>query len=276
MARIVVTTMSLLAVALAAGLLVWLRAARHSPPVWIEDAPLQQRLAEAVRVTAALLAGSVIAGLLVAGFGGRLLMRLIAVTSDDGAQGRLTEADEVVGQVTAGGTVFFVFFAAAFGVLGGLGFFLFRRWLPSRSIPAGLIVAGIGAGVLARPTDLLNPDSIDFEILGPRWLAALLALALIAGLGALGAVLIDTFLKYWPTPALTLKGLAGLVPLLPLVGFGAGAIVLLPMIATKTAIRPGRLISETSTIAKTLPLLLLAAGTIGWLWTLTSAIQITR
>ena len=32
-----------------------------------------------------------------AGAGGRLVMRLLAVTAGDGAQGRITEADQVVG-----------------------------------------------------------------------------------------------------------------------------------------------------------------------------------
>ena len=35
----------------------------------------------------------------------RLIMRLLAVTAGDDAQGRLTEADEVVGEIDLGGTV---------------------------------------------------------------------------------------------------------------------------------------------------------------------------
>ena len=41
-------------------------------------------------------------------------MRLLAVTAGDDAQGRITEADQVVGQITAGGTVGFVVFTALF------------------------------------------------------------------------------------------------------------------------------------------------------------------
>ena len=54
--------------------------------------------------------GGVVGGLLAAGAGGRLAMRLMAVTAGDGAQGRITEADEVVGEITVGGTVGFVVF----------------------------------------------------------------------------------------------------------------------------------------------------------------------
>ncbi len=272
--EIIVTIICCLALAVAGLVLLRLGDRRRSPPRWVEGAGPRQRLGEAVRVTSALLAAGLASGILVAGFGGRLLMRLIAASSDDSATGRLTEADEVVGEITAGGTGFLVLLGGGLGVLGGLGYFLFRRWLPARSVPAGLVVAGIGAGILARPSDLLNPASIDFVILGPRWLAALLALALIAGLGAVGGVLIDTFVDRWPTPAFSLRGVAGLVPLAPLIGFGALGLILAPLVAAKTAIRPGRFIGETSPVARLLPSLFLVAGATGWLWTLTSAIQI--
>ena len=53
-------------------------------------------------------------------------MRIIGATSDEAAaQRRLTEAGEVVGVVTGGGTVFFVFLGAGIGLLGGLGYFVF-------------------------------------------------------------------------------------------------------------------------------------------------------
>ena len=42
-------------------------------------------------------------GIPVAGAGGRLGMRLLAATAGDAAQGRMTEADEVVGRITIGG-----------------------------------------------------------------------------------------------------------------------------------------------------------------------------
>ena len=47
------------------------------------------------------------AGITVLGTGGRLAMRLLALTAGPAAQGRLTEADEVVGEITVGGTLGF-------------------------------------------------------------------------------------------------------------------------------------------------------------------------
>src|SRR5438132_336198 len=55
-------------------------------------------------------------GLVAAGAGGRLVMRLLAVTAGAPAQGRITEAEEVVGRITVGGTIGFIIFV---GLLGG-------------------------------------------------------------------------------------------------------------------------------------------------------------
>src|SRR4051812_39756273 len=54
------------------------------------------------------------AGVLVAGAGGRLIMRLLALTADERSQGLETEAEEIVGRITTGGTVSFVVFTALF------------------------------------------------------------------------------------------------------------------------------------------------------------------
>ena len=273
MAKVVVTLFSLAGVLTAGLLVVWLRATERPPAMGSDGDGLAGRLGETVRGAAAAAAGGTLAGLLVAGFGGRLMMRIIGATSDDAAaQRRLTEAGEVVGVVTGGGTAFFVFFGAALGLLGGLAYFLVRRWLPDRSVTAGLVAAGIGAGVLARPTDLLNPESIDFEILEPRWLSVVLALLLIVGLGVVGGVLIDSFTQRWPPPALTFKGVAGLVPLVVLLGLGPGAVIVAAVLAVKTVVRPGRL-SAGRDVTRIASALLIAAGAVGWLWTLIAAAQ---
>lgn len=236
---------------------------------------LGTRVSEAARTTSAALAGGVLGGLLVAGFGGRLLMRAVAVTSDDAAQGRLTEADEVVGRVTAGGTVFLVVFIGLFsGIVGALAVLLLRRFLPRRSWIAGLVVAGAVGGFLARPIDLLNPESIDFEILGPRWFAAALGVALIAGVGIVGAELIDTFTRRWPAPTLSPAGLAGLLPLLLLGALGPGLLVAVPVLTIRALARPGRFISDSSPLMSALATAVMVAGTIGWLWIMAAAIQI--
>lgn len=82
------------------------------------------------------LSGSAAVGLLVggviAGVGGRLAMRLLAVTSDDRLRGRITDDDEVVGEITMGGTSGFIIFMALSGAVLAMLYVLVRRWLPSR------------------------------------------------------------------------------------------------------------------------------------------------
>jgi len=69
---------------------------------------------------------------------------------------------------------------------------------------AGLLIAGVGgcffmrvvgADSLARPLDLLAPESIDFEILGPLWLAVGFAVGLIMLLGTATCVLADRWVQ---------------------------------------------------------------------------------
>ena len=61
------------------------------------------------------LTAGVLAGITIIGAGGRLAMRLLAVTAGDDAQGRITEAREVVGDITLDGTIGFVLFNGIFG-----------------------------------------------------------------------------------------------------------------------------------------------------------------
>lgn len=127
-----------------------------------------------LRVMAASLWSGVIAGLLVPGLGGRLLMRITAATSAPSVQGRLTEAGERIGEITLGGTVGFLLFV---GLLGGLTaavvYPFVRRWLPRSAGWAGLVVAGPLLGIVGV-ADPLSPRNIDFLLLTPRWLAVLL------------------------------------------------------------------------------------------------------
>ena len=77
--------------------------------------------------------GGVVGGLLAAGAGGRLAMRLLGATAGDRAQGRITEADEVVGEVTVGGTIGFIVFGGLFaGLVCAVIYLLLRKWLPRR------------------------------------------------------------------------------------------------------------------------------------------------
>jgi hypothetical protein len=173
-ANVVVSVLGIAGVAVG-GVFAW-RSRRA--PLLAEGRPIVDSSGRAaldgLRTLAVATTAGVVAGVLVPGLGGRLVMRILGATSGDAAQGKLTEADEVVGEITAGGTIAIVIFVGLFGgILAALGFVLVRRWLPTTAGPAGLI-----AGILLLGTigvgDAMSPDNVDFAILRPTWLAVTL------------------------------------------------------------------------------------------------------
>ena len=186
---------------------------QHAPTPDLTPRPRAAgRALEGVRRASAALGAGFIGGVIAFGLPGRLLMRVLAVTSPD-ANGRLTEADEIVGRVTTGGTAFLVLLLSAVGVAGACGMVLLRDWLPARTIAAGAVCAGIGGGLLAVPSGLLDPANRDFRILSPTWLAVGLCLGLVV-VGSLAvAVIADVVVPRWPRPSLTIRGVLGLAPL---------------------------------------------------------------
>ena len=143
-------------------------------------------------VTVAVTAG-LGAGLLVAGAGGRLAMRLLAATAGDGAQGRVTEADEIVGRITVGGTISFVVFVGLFfGFATGILYMLLRRWLPAGRL-GGLAYGGLLLVVAGTRIDPLRSGNPDFDIVGPGWLALAVFSAIVLTHGMLVAALAARF-----------------------------------------------------------------------------------
>ena len=123
----------------------------------------------------------VLTGLFVAGPGGRLVMRLLAATSPE-AQGRLTEAEAVVGDITVGGTVFFVVFMSIGAAGIGLLYVVLQPALPRGLFGGALFGAGLLV-VFGSTIDPLRSDNPDFDIVGPGWLAivAFTTLAIASG-----------------------------------------------------------------------------------------------
>ena len=111
------------------------------------------------------------AGALVTGPAVRLIMRLLAATAGDGAQGGLTEAKEVVGNIDFGGTMALYLFGGILpGLLSGAVYVLVRRLLPAGR--AGGFTFGVLHLLLAATRiDPLRPNNSDFHLVGPGWLA---------------------------------------------------------------------------------------------------------
>ena len=163
----------------------------------------------------ALLSGA--AGILAAGAGGRLVMRLLAVTAGAAAQGQITEAQEIVGRITVDGTIGFVVFTGLFfGPVSGAAYLLLRRWLPAGR--AGGLAFGalllVVAGTRLEPLRRGNPD---FDLVGPGWVSVVAFTMLVVFHGALVAALAGRLSRAVPLLAARPGAFAVHAPLLLLV-----------------------------------------------------------
>ena len=201
------------AMVVAAVLAVRLRHTRWIPSPLSGREPFGERLAVTVGRAGGMLIGASLAGVLTIGAGGRLMMRVLAATSSDDVQGLRTEADEIVGQVSVGGSVFLILIVGIGGAVIGLALFsAFRRWLPDRSLAAGLVGVSIGAGLLVRPAGLLSSTNTDFTLLTPVALAVAFCLATLALFGATFGVLVDRLAARWPRPGWSVQGVVSVLP----------------------------------------------------------------
>jgi hypothetical protein len=124
-----------------------------------------------VRGAALGLTGGFWAGLLVTGPAVRLAMRLLAVTGGDDAQGRITEAEEVVGAISLDGTIGLVLFGGVLpGLISGVIYVVLRRLLPVGWL-GGVAFGALHLLVAATRLDPLRPDNRDFDLVGPGWLS---------------------------------------------------------------------------------------------------------
>lgn len=184
-----------------------------------------------------------IAGVLAAGAGGRLIMRLLAATSPD-ARGLLTEADETVGKITLDGTLgFLVFGALPAAMVAAFLFAVIFRWLPRgrlNGLAFGLLLL-IVASTRLEPLRANNPD---FRLLGPAWLAAGSFALLVLADGLLTAAFMGWYSRRLPLPGrgrrlwyylapvvlLLLVAVIG-VPILVLIAVGAGVVAIAARVA---------------------------------------------
>jgi hypothetical protein len=166
-------------------------------------------------------------GVLIAGAGGRLAMRLLAATAGDAAQGRVTEAEEIVGRVSAGGTIGFIIFSALFfGLATGALYLLIRRWLPEGRL-GGLVYGLFLLVLVATRIDPLRADNPDFDIVGPGWVAVVVFGALVVVHGMLVAAIAGRYSGTLPLISRERRSLLAYAPLLVLLPVAAAAVILL-------------------------------------------------
>jgi hypothetical protein len=186
-----------------------------------------------LRGAAVALVAGVWTGLIVTGTAARLVMRLLAVTGGDSAQGRITEADEIVGSISLDGTIGLILFAGVLpGLLSAAIYVVGRRLLPGGRL-SGLTFGLLHLVVVATRVDPLRPDNPDFDLVGPGWLALLSLVLLVVVHGMAVAAFADRYSRVLP-PAGAEAGRAAwaraVVPLVvPVLLLVPGAALLVPL-----------------------------------------------
>lgn len=141
-----------------------------APSVHGVDDRWPSRLAGPLRALGPVCSAGIICGVLVAGFLGRFVMRVLAATSGDGAQGVLTDAEEIMGEITLSGTIgFIVFVGVGAGAVAAIVLLVARPWLHVSGAAAG-VMSGLVPLVLLGGKDF-STENQDFSILSPTWLA---------------------------------------------------------------------------------------------------------
>jgi hypothetical protein len=193
--------------------------------------PVRTTVLRYLRGVAIALVAGFWAGVLVTGPFVRLIMRLLAVTAGDDAQGRLTEADEVVGSINLDGTIGLVVFGGILpALMSGAIYVACRRWLPAGRL-GGVVFGALHLMVAATRIDPLRPDNPDFDLVGPAWLAVA-AFALASVFHGMAVVAIaNRYSHSIPPEAATRAGRTrALLPLaLPALLLIPGAILLVPI-----------------------------------------------
>lgn len=152
------------------------------------------------------------AGAIAGGLGSRLAMRITALMTDARLQGRLTEAQARVGEITLGGSFFLIFFAALFGVYAGL---LYR--FTSTGIAAKTWQKGLGFGLfllLLHGTMLIEGDNFDFDRFGSVYLNLAMFMLIPIAFGLIAAYLEAWLERHYPTFAVRPKPLLLYTPAL--------------------------------------------------------------
>ena len=179
--------------------------------------------AHAVRLLGVAAVAGVLTGIVVAGLGGRLVMKLVALTAGAGAVGKVTANGNAVGDLTFPGTFELVLFSGVFeGLIGGLLYLALRPWLrqlgPWRGLAFGVVVLALMGHAV------FDPDNGDFRRFGAVGLNVVLFSALFVVYGLVIAPLVD-WLGRAAERSRTASAIAGLgvIPAILFIALGVGA-----------------------------------------------------
>jgi hypothetical protein len=167
-----------------------------------------------------------IAGVLVAGVGGRIAMRIAAIAVPD-ATGAFTENGNRIGAITLGGSLGLIIGGGlVIGFGAGFVWVTVRPWIPGGTAVRALLAMPIA--VALGSIGLIQGENPDFEVLErqPGIVAILVALVMLVGLAI---ALIDAWLDRRLPQAPTLEsGPAGIYSVVTVIGLFIGLPLVIP------------------------------------------------
>lgn len=192
--------------------------------------PWNQELAVSARRLSSATIGGLVSGAVVGGFGGRVAMFVLRLTSSDSLRGLESDDGFIMGQVSSI-TLFLVMFTGVLGVLGALFYLAVRAWLPERR---RAVLMGVFGGIVGGAA-FIKTDGIDFRLLEPLPLAIALFVALPAAYGVAMSILVERRLRdaterspWWAL---------GLIPIIGLAFFGPSGLGVLVLVAAVWVVR---------------------------------------
>ncbi len=168
----------------------------------------------------------IVVGVLVAGLGGRLVMRLATILHED-AVGLRTENGELIGAITLNGTLALMTFGGlGMGLLAGVIWVIASPWIPGRGIRRAFVTA-LAAVALGTPP-LIQRTNSDFFILDHDPVVVALLIGLVAAVGFSLALLDGALDRRLPRPA----RLAAVSAVVYLVIALLGLLLILPVVVS--------------------------------------------
>ena len=205
------------------------------------------RFAEILRDIARSGIAGLVTGLLVAGLGGRLVMRAAALL-EPSALGQFTENGNRIGAITAGGSFALLFAGVFFGLAGAVLWVVVSPWLPEKNGVRALVAAPVAVALSAL--SLIQGFNPDFSVLHHNVATVLLLLILVATAG----VVLSLF-DHWLDGRLPAAGTSATSDAIYLALTLAGAVLILPIVVagyvgTETPVGIALLVTGLATLLR--------------------------
>ena len=202
------------------------------PPTTVDGRLAASAAGEVVRDIARGGIAGIIVGILVAGLGGRLVMRVATIRHED-TVGMFTENGEVIGRITLEGTLALMTFGGlGMGFLAGTIWVIVGPWVPGRGIVRALVTA-IAAIALGAPP-LIQRTNPDFVVLGNDPIVVALLVALVGLVGFTIALVDGALDARLPHPLRRIRTSTTVYLIITLMGL----VLILPVVISILLVQP--------------------------------------